>query len=340
MSTRFAFVGFRHPHIRDMLSRCQQHPEIDVVACCEQDAATRAALAREGQITITHDDYEVLLEQIDCDVIAIGDVYGQRAAVIDRALQHNRHVISDKPVCISLTELDHIEQLANQRRRIVSGMLDMRDSPVSLGMRELLRGGRIGEVRAVSFDGQHPLMYGTRPDWYFAPGMHGGTLNDIAVHAMDFIPWATGQPLKSLLAARSWNANLPEVPHFHDGGQLMLTLQNGAGVLGDVSYLLPDSFGYEMPLYWRFTFWGADGVIEAGVNTPTIRLYQNGEQTARELPLPAGRPGAYLESFLAEIQGQTSGLHLSSREVLDATRRTLRIQQAAEDGSSHLSLSD
>ena len=340
MSTRFAFVGFRHPHIRDMLTRCQQHPEIDVVACCEQDSVTREELAREGQIVITHDDYEVLLEQIDCDVIAVGDVYGKRGELIVRGLQCGRHVISDKPVCISLTELDRIEQLASEQQRIVSGMLDMRDSPVSLGMRELIRGDQIGAIRAVSFDGQHPLMFGTRPDWYFAAGMHGGTLNDIAIHAMDFIPWATGQPLETLLAARSWNANLPQVPHFHDGGQVLLTLQNGAGVLGDVSYLLPDSFGYEMPLYWRFTFWGADGVIEAGVNTPTIRLYRNGEETAREIPLPAGRPGGYLDAFLAEIHGATSDLHLSSHEVLAATRRTLRIQQAAEDKSSYLPLAD
>ena len=110
--------------------------------------------------------------------------------------------------------------------------------------------------------------------------------------------------------------------------------------MGDVSYLLPDSFGYQMPLYWRFVFWGADGVLEAGVNTPTIRLYQNGEQEARELPLPAGKPGAYLEAFLAEIQGTATDLHLSSAEVLRATRLTLRIQQAAADGTANLKLCD
>jgi len=32
-------------------------------------------------------------------------------------------------------------------------------------------------------------VWGTRPAWYFEPGMHGGTLNDIAIHALDFIPW-------------------------------------------------------------------------------------------------------------------------------------------------------
>ena len=208
MSIRFAFVGFRHAHIRDMFTRCQQHAEIEVVACCEQDTETREQLAREGQIPVTHENYEALLAETECDVVAIGDVYGQRGGLITRALETGRHVISDKPLCISLGELDQIEQLASTQGRIVSGMLDMRDLPVFRGLRELIRADRIGPIRAISFDGQHPLMYGTRPDWYFDPGMHGGTLNDIAIHAIDFIPWATGQDLECLLAARSWNANM------------------------------------------------------------------------------------------------------------------------------------
>ncbi len=34
MMTRFAFVGFRPPHIFDIYERCSAHPKIDVVACC------------------------------------------------------------------------------------------------------------------------------------------------------------------------------------------------------------------------------------------------------------------------------------------------------------------
>ena len=33
----------------------------------------------------------------------------------------------------------------------------------------------------------------------------------------------------------------------------MLKLDNKGGVLADVSYLAPDSCGYSVPQYWRFT---------------------------------------------------------------------------------------
>lgn len=332
MSTRFAFVGFRHPHILDMFRRCQTHADIDVVANCEEEASHAAQLAEAGEVRVTHADYAAMLADTPCDVVAVGDCYGRRAEILVRAIEAGKHVISDKPLCISLAELDRIEAAASAHDRVVGCMLDMRDLPVYLGLRQLLQAGEIGEVHAVSFEGQHPLLYGQRPMWYFEPGMHGGVLNDIAVHAIDFIPWATGQRIDAIVAARGWNATLSEHSHFQQCGQAMLRLENGAGVVCDVSYLTPDSFAYEMPLYWRFTFWGGQGVLEATANSQGITVYKNGETEPRIAPLPEGQPGAYLESFLREISGHHGDLHLSSADVLMAARTSLVLQKVADDG--------
>ena len=45
MKTRFAFAGFRHSHILDLLAGIEERPDTELVACCEEDAATRDALA-------------------------------------------------------------------------------------------------------------------------------------------------------------------------------------------------------------------------------------------------------------------------------------------------------
>ena len=330
MNVRFAFVGFRHPHIFDMFQRCRAHDGIDVVACCEGHAPTRERL-RQGNdvdLDIAFVDHQQLLADVECDVVAVGDAYGRRADIILTALAAGKHVISDKPPCISLEQLDQIEQLARERQRVVGCMLDMRDLAVYLGLRDAIRAGTIGEVQALSFDGQHPLLFGKRAEWYYEPGMHGGVLNDIAIHAIDFIPWATGQSIKTIVAARGWNATLPQHPEFEQCGQAMLTLENGAGVICDVSYLTPDSFAYAMPLYWRFTFWGSQGTLEAAVNSPHLTLYREGQTAVEELPLPPPRPGSYLDSFLAEIRGEEE-LHLSSQDGFRAARIALQLQQVA-----------
>jgi len=330
MSIRFAFVGFRHPHIFDMFRRCQQHADIDVVACCEEDATAAAQLTAAGEVDVTDTDFTAMLSRVECDVVAVGDCYGRRGALLIEAMDAGKHVISDKPICISLAELDQIEAKAAAQQRVVGCMLDMRDLPVYLGLRQLIQAGEIGEVHAISFEGQHPLLYGQRPDWYFDPGMHGGVLNDIAVHAVDFIPWATGLRIDGVVAARGWNATAAEHPHFQQCGQAMLRLENGGGVVCDVSYLIPDSFAYDMPLYWRFTFWGSEGVLEAAANSEAISVYRNGEKEPRLVALPAGRPGDYLESFLREVGGQRDELPLSSHDVFSAARTALVLQQVAD----------
>lgn len=172
-------------------------------------------------------------------------------------------------------------------------------------------------------------MFGTRPGWYFEPGKHGGTINDIAIHAINSIPRITGRRFTMINSARNWNARLKEVPQFKDAAQMMLTMDNGCGVLGDVSYLMPDSFGYGHPLYWRFLFWGSAGILDVAAGGVT--LYKNGEKTPRVVPLPAVKSGQYLESFLNEIKGTRQPDDLSTQEVLTSARITLMIQRAADE---------
>ena len=199
-------------------------------------------------------------------------------------------------------------------------------------LRRVLRDGDIDEVRAVSFGGQHPLAAGARPGWYFEPGQHGGTLNDIAIHAFDLIPWLTGVEFARIDAARTWNT-YAKAPHFQDGGQALLTLANGAGVLGDVSYFVPDSFGYSLPHYWRVTVWGARGVAETGVNAGAVQVWANGEKEARFVPADPPVSGGYLESFLREMTGGRIEGDLDTAAGLRASRGALLAQRAAEQGA-------
>jgi len=306
-----------------------ERDDVDVVACCEPDEQTRADLAAEGVVEITHQDFDQLLSDTACDVVATGAVYAERSSFVERALAAGKHVISDKPLCVSLDELDRIEALASKHDRKVGVMLDMRDHPIFFGLRKLILDGAIGEVRAMSFDGQHPLLRGKRPSWYFEDGMHGGTLNDIAVHAIDLIPWATGLEIAKVNAARCWSARTPDAPDFAECGQAMLELSNGAGVVCDVSYLTPDSFAYQFPHYWRFCVWGDRGVVVTSLNDKGLNLFCDGETEVRIVEASEGRPGGYLDSFLKEIRGE-SDLHLTCAEALASTRVCLQVQQAAD----------
>ncbi|MCE5259662.1 MAG: Gfo/Idh/MocA family oxidoreductase [Chloroflexi bacterium] len=336
MTLRIAIAGFRHGHIMDLYRRAAEHPALQLVAACEEDEATRAQLAAQGQVKITHSNYLTMLREAPCDAVAIGDYFARRGALAIAALEHGKHVISDKPLATSLAEVERITELAAANRLCVGCMLDLRDNGLYIRTRELVRQGIIGEVKAISFNGQHPLLFGSRAGWYFEPGKHGGTLNDIGIHAFDALPWITGLQFTQINAARCWVAHPELCGTFASAGQVMLTLENGCGVLGDVSYLTPDSFAYRNPQYWRMTIWGSQGVLETALNEKAIHLAVNGEGEMRcEQPAP-NRPGGYLEAFLHDIEGSSAAGELDTCQVLRAASVALQVQAAADDTKTTL----
>jgi predicted dehydrogenase len=334
MPIKLAIVGFRHPHINDLVSRVQEHDDIELVAACEEDPATRLQLLQSGAFRDVYPSYADMFDEVEFDAVGIGDYYSVRGSRAIKALRRGKHVISDKPLCTRLRELEEIELLVRSQQLVVGCMLDMRSNGAMRRLRRMVAEGTLGQIVAVSFGGQHPLMYGTRAGWYFEEGKHGGTINDIAVHAFDFIPWLTGVPFKEINAARNWNARLPQVRHFRDAAQVMLTLQNGAGVLGDVSYCAPDSHGYAFPLYWRVTVWGSEGVAEFAYNSPCIELYKNGETEKRLVEADPAAPGEYLDAFVQAVNG-VRDTALTTNEVLAASRVAVLAQQMADAAYPH-----
>ncbi|MFI5355805.1 MAG: Gfo/Idh/MocA family protein [Opitutales bacterium] len=337
MKTRLAFIGFQHPHVWDLVTRAQSHPEIEVVACCEEDAATRAALADGQRVRITHEDYRAMLAAVPCEAVVVGEWFAKRGRVVLDCLAAGRHVLADKPMCTTLAEHAEIVRQATARKLTVGMMLDMRDSGVFRQVRELVRAGEIGEVRAGSLGGQHPLLPGVRPGWYHEADKHGGTINDIGVHAFDLLPWITGLELRRVTAARVWAAGVPAGSHFVNAGQCLLELANGAGLMVDVSYFSPNSQGYTLPMYWRLTLWGSRGVLEASLTAKEITLHLEGEKTGRAVPLAAADPGGYLNAFLDEVRGRP-GPGVTSAEVFRASWVTLKVQVAADRGLANVEL--
>ena len=331
MSVRVAFIGFRHGHINSLYELLRAREDVEIVAACEEDAAARAACAEKG-VAITHDSYAAMLADVDCDVVACGDYYGIRGERLIAAMEAGRHVVADKPVCTRLDELDRIEALSNEKSLCVSCMLDLGLAPQFQTLRRVLSEGLLGDVHVIHFNGQHPLNYGKRPGWYFEEGKHGGTINDLAIHAIDAIPWMTGRAITEVLAARVWNARLPEHPHFQDGAVMMAGLDNGGVVTGDVSYLAPEERGYSLPSYWRFDIAGTNGHAETSSKADNVTLYLKGSQDPRVEPLDPGRPGGYWDDFVAEMRGAPNREGIHTARVIQSTRTALGVQRAGDTG--------
>jgi predicted dehydrogenase len=329
MKLRFAFAGFRHPHIFTLLEAVKNHPGCELVAACEQDGPTRGELASTRTVEVTHLSLEAMLSGARPDVVAIGDCYSARGGIALAALEAGCHVVSDKPLCTALGELEGISSASSRRGLAIGCMLDLRENGPMRRLREVVRSGEIGDPCTISLLGQHPLRIATRAAWYFEPGKQGGTINDIGIHALDLAEWLTGREWDSLISAREWNRKAAGFPFFGDCAQFHWLLGGGIPVFADVSYLAPDEPGYSLPQYWRATVNGTKGVAETCYGAEGVLVAGDKDAAARLVPPLPADAGRHLEDFLSEVSGSHAEGGLTTAHILRLSRIALETQAAA-----------
>ena len=176
----------------------------------------------------------------------------------------------------------------------------------------------------MNFTGQHPLSYGTRPGWYFEPGKHGGTINDIAIHGIDALRYMTGLGFSASVAARTWNAFAREVPFFNDCAQFIAEFEGGAGVVADVSYAAQTQTAWDMPSYWRFTIWGEEGCLEFKFGEDHLIYAGRDSQQIETIPC-AKVEDNWLTDFVKPFDAA------AVLDVLSSSEAVLRIQRIADE---------
>ncbi|MDY0175292.1 MAG: Gfo/Idh/MocA family oxidoreductase [Lentisphaeria bacterium] len=330
MSYKLAIAGLRHGHIYSLISEAKRLG-VEIVAAAEEDANTRQSLEGNENIKITHSSIEQMLEEVPFDILGVGDYYVKRGGIVLQALQAGKHVIADKPLCTTIDECDQIAKLATEKKLAVSSMFGLRNSSVLQRMKEMIAEGAIGQVRTLCVSGQHPLMLGSRPAWYFEKNKHGGTINDIGIHAADLVPWLTGLEIAEVSAARCWNAKASQTPWFKDCAQIMLKLSNGGGMIADFSYLSPDKCGFKVRQYWRVTVHGDQGLLESQHGDDKLMFADSQSEEPQYLKQEkANAEESYLEQIIAEIEGKTKPGQLCSQYVFKTSRVALQMQLAAD----------
>ncbi len=333
-----AFVGFKHRHTGAIYQEAMADPNITVLGAWE-DTEEGRALADGLGLAFNYPTLESVLDDPRVDAVCLGGSFGERGGEAIAALRAGKHVYADKPVCTSLAEIDEIEALASAKNLKVGCYLTLRVSQGIRNLREMIADGTLGEIGCINMTAQHPLQYGSRPMWYFAPGQHGGTINDIAIHGVDLVRFITGMGIKNVTAARTWNHFATEEPDFRDCGQFMAELDNGAGFMADVSYAAPASCGFSLETYWRMTFWGTRGVAEykmkgagtAGIDADSAVLLQvalQGSKGFTPMELKSYNVTG-LGEFVREINGETD-LLINTEDVIRSSREVLTIQAAAD----------
>ncbi|MBE6542285.1 MAG: Gfo/Idh/MocA family oxidoreductase [Ruminococcaceae bacterium] len=318
---KILFYGFGHGHIYSLYQKAAADPEIEIAACIEEDDEMATGAEEALGIKILRGGYDEWLAT-DIDAVAIGKAFTLRGEAAIKALRAGKHVIADKPLCTKLSEIDEIEKLSSQNGLQVACMLDLRYQPQALRATELMR--ELGEVRNITFTGQHFLCLQYRQKWYFN-GFQGGTINDIAIHGVDLVRILTGHEFEKTNFARTWNAYAGEYPDFNDCAVFAAQLDNGCQVMADISYSAPAMVGC-MDTYWNFKFWCEKGMLTFCFNKPGVTVYKmDGQEPEYFDGIESGTD--YLCDFKKSI---ADGGDSITKSVIASARSVLLIQHEAD----------
>jgi predicted dehydrogenase len=320
------FYGFRHGHILGCYLQAAENKNVEILAAIEENDQARASAEKNLDISISADGYDHWLSNPAVDAVAIGGAYGDRGQAIIKALKAGKHILADKPLCTHMAELEQISALSAEKNLKIGCLLDLRKMPATAQVKSLLNSGRLGKVKSIGFTGQHCIDYANRPTWYFEPGKHGGTINDIAIHAIDLIPYLTGENIRKAYCARTWNAFATRNPDFNDSAMFLAETNGGISISADVSYAAPSQV-FTMPTYWNFQLWCEKGLITFRWADTDVTVYEDGKTAPETLPgIPATT--TILDDFLVEIRDNTNTF---TNAVLTASETALRLQKLADE---------
>lgn len=171
-------------------ARLSQHTQVVALADYPRDRAGRAPRGPElaGAHQVHYfDDYRRLLEDPTVEVVLVALPNALHAEVTLAALEANKHVIVEKPLCLRLDEADRILALAAAKGRVVAYAEELCYVPKFVRGKGLVERGAIGELFLLK---QREIHAGPYSEWFFDPLLGGGgALMDMGCHAIEYARW-------------------------------------------------------------------------------------------------------------------------------------------------------
>lgn len=147
--------------------------------------------------------YDALLADPDIDIIYNPLPNHLHAEWTIRALQAGKHVLCEKPLALSVAEVDAIQAAAEASGKIVAEAFMYRHHPLTLKVKELVSGGSVGQVLLVRGAFTYAL---NRPgDVRMDLAMGGGSLWDVGCYPLSYTRYLLGSEPEELFGWQNIN---------------------------------------------------------------------------------------------------------------------------------------
>ncbi|HEY8164473.1 MAG TPA: Gfo/Idh/MocA family oxidoreductase [Gemmatimonadaceae bacterium] len=228
----------------------------ELVAGCDE-IEERARAIGEPRKLPWFTSYEQMLKEVDCDVVAIASPSGFHPAQGILAARAGKHVVSEKPMAISLRGADELVQACDAAKVHLFVVKQNRlNAPVQM-LKKAVDKGRFGRIYMVNCTVRwtRPQEYYDQAPWRGTWEFDGGAFMNQASHYVDLMQWIVG-PVESVMAKTATLARRIET---EDSGIAILKFRSGA--LGSIEVTV---LTYPQNIEGSITVLGECGTVKIG----------------------------------------------------------------------------
>lgn len=254
---KFAVVGQGHIGKRHA-EMVRRNPGCELVAVC--DLLPKEQLGLDNLEEKYYNSLDDLLKaHPEVEVINVCTPNGLHSEHALKALDHNKHVVVEKPMALSKADCEKIIYSALHHHKTVFCVMQNRYSPPSIWLKEIIDKGVLGEVYMVQLN-----CYWNRDGRYYKAGgwkgtsdLDGGTLFTQFSHWIDIMYWIFGDITN--IQAKFADFNHKDSTAFEDSGFVSFDFVNGG--MGCINY---STAVWDKNLESSLTIMGSKGSVKVG----------------------------------------------------------------------------
>lgn len=263
---RFGLIGYGAwggHHARAIASV----PGAKLVAVAAHSPASCAKAAADHPTARVYADASDMLAAEELDVVDVVLPSHLHHRIARDVLLSGRHLLLEKPMCLSLEQCDELLALARGRNLVLAVGHELRVSSLWGRVKELIDAGAVGEpLYALVELWRRPYRTGS-DGWRYDITRVGDWILEEPIHFFDLARWyfaAVGEPTSVFAAA---NGKRPDHPELHDNFSAVVHFPRGRYAV--VSQTLA---AWEHHQTVKLT--GTDGAIWAGWSGATDRTFE------------------------------------------------------------------
>jgi len=175
---------------RSLIPPLQVSKRSHLLAVGSRSQETADSYAKEKKIERAYGSYDALLADPDIDVIYNPLPNHLHAEWTIKAVEAGKHVLCEKPLALSVDEVDAIKAAAHKHGRVVAEAFMYRHHPQTLRVQEIVNNGSLGALKMVR--GSFSFLLSNAGDVRLNPEWGGGSIWDVGCYPISYARTVVG----------------------------------------------------------------------------------------------------------------------------------------------------